>query len=138
MMPSYEHPDIHSKTGGNRGFRGYQRDRAASKASLSHLAIIVMETTQHRKRYHCSAGWQWVEIRGRSVWNALAKTLMRPGVIEVVHVGFHDSPEMTFTQDQDMIKTFAADTAQAALVWSESGLARYQSRCFQWLAVSML
>lgn len=82
-----------------------------TEANLSHPSIIVMETAQHRKGCHGSDNWKPVKIRGRGVWNALSKTLMRPGAIEVVNIGFHDTPQMTLTQDQDMVKTFAADTA---------------------------
>jgi hypothetical protein len=44
---------------------------------------------------------------------------MRPGAIEVVNVGLHEALQMTLPEDQHMVQTLSADTAQAALTQPE-------------------
>jgi hypothetical protein len=45
----------------------------------------------------------------------LPKSLKGSGSIEVLNVGLREALQMGLTEDQDVVKAFAADTAQAAL-----------------------
>jgi hypothetical protein len=42
----------------------------------------------------------------------LSKSLMRPFLIEVRHIGFEDAGEVAPTQHKEMIQTLLSDTAE--------------------------
>ncbi len=42
----------------------------------------------------------------------MSQPLMRPCLIEIRHIGFRDAAELALTQDEKMIQTLPANTAQ--------------------------
>ena len=57
--------------------------------------------------------WIWRCLDGS--WNRVRDPLMRPGVIVGVHVRSEHPAKMALVQDQEMIETLPADTAEEAL-----------------------
>jgi hypothetical protein len=87
----------------------------------------MMKTVEYRDRRNMTNRLAHVVRIG----NTLTDTLMRAGMIEVVNVLRGSAPQVTFTQDQNVIETFMADTAEETFTERVSFGCR--DRCVQYL-----
>src|SRR5437764_9397887 len=79
--------------------------------------------------YHLGSGLRCSTRGSKGVRDLLLDPLMRPGPVEVVYVCIEDALELLLLQDEQMIETFAAHTAQKAFT-DRIGAWR-AIRCFQ-------
>ena len=75
----------------------------------------MVETTHHGHGEDGRRVLPWIRRCLDGSWNRLLDPLMRPGVIVVVHVLSEHPAKMALVQDQEMIETLPADTAEEAL-----------------------
>ena len=77
--------------------------------------VIMMLATQNGEREDlaiCVICWHWPSLR---FWNLLPDALMRPGSVEIVHIGVEHSVELLLLQDEQMIEALAPHAPQKAL-----------------------
>ena len=74
-----------------------------SNASRCLPVVVVMETAQHWARRERPADrrclWSFWSAR-----DALLDPLVRPSVVEVLHILLHDPVQMSFAQNQDIVE----------------------------------
>lgn len=78
------------------------------------MAIVVVQPAQHGDRDDCLLA-QAANLQSHSLGNRLIDSLMGSRSIEVPHIVCQHTTKMTLMQDQEMVETLSADTAQEAL-----------------------
>jgi hypothetical protein len=70
---------------------------------------MMMETSEKRPRYDGADG-----LYGPSYWRILVQSEVGPHRIMILLVGTKDIAQMSFTEDDDMVETFASDRTDQA------------------------